>query len=524
MQESRSVSPARYRDGVLRPETRETAPGPGTDPRTTALARPLPWLLAVAGAFTLVQLALAVPGVGLGWDETVYVSQVGPQAPAAFFSAPRARGITFLVAPVAAWTTSTEALRVYLALLSGCGLFVALWVWRRLLPVPVLAVAGALFASLWVTVFYGPQAMPNLWVALGALAAVGCFLRAARDPGDRRALIGLGAGTALAALMRPTDAVWLALPLTVAALSVRNTRRTLLLAVLVGSAVLGCAEWVVEAYAAYGGLGARLARASEIQGHLGWYFAVDDHARALGGRTLCRPCDGSLSHPVGALWFLALPLVVAGGVRAAARTGQRTPVLLASAVGAALAAPYLFTVGYAAPRFLLPAYALLALPAAYALVRVCALPRRRPAVVALVVAALAVHLAVQYRILDGVTDRARATFAANARVAAALRAQGVRPPCVLTGDDAVRIAFLLGCASRQATGHDASITPEALAGAGVRQPVAFLLSGGQRVPSYARSWRPLDLPDPPARPGYRAYVSPAARTEPPAPVAAGPAH
>ncbi|MFI1356549.1 hypothetical protein ACH4TV_23665 [Streptomyces sp. NPDC020898] len=508
MQESRSVSLARHQDGVL-----QAARGRGTDPAGTkeTLARPLPWLLAVAAAFTLAQLALVVRGVGLGWDETVYVSQVGPQAPAAFFSAPRARGITFLVAPVAAWTTSTEALRGYLALLSGAGLFVALWVWRKLLPAAVLAVAGALFASLWITVFYGPQAMPNLWVALGALTAVGCFLRTARDPGDRRALTGLGAGVALAALMRPTDAVWLALPLTVAALRARNRRRTLLLAVIVGSAALGCAEWIIEAYVAHGGLGTRLRRASEIQGHLGWYFSVDDHARALGGRTLCRPCDGSLRHPVSALWFLALPLVVAVGVRGAARTRHRAPVLLAAAVGATLAVPYLFTVGYAAPRFLLPAYALLALPTAYGLVRACALPRRRrPAVIALVTAGLAVHLAVQYLALDGVTGRARATAAANARVAAELRAQGVRPPCVLTGDDAIRVAFLMGCASRQPTGHDASTTPEALADAGARQPVAILLSGGQRVPSYGRFWRPLDLPDPPARPGYRAYVSPAA--------------
>src|ERR687897_829283 len=71
--------------------------------------------------------------------------------------------------PVMMLTTSTEALRIYLALLAGCGPFLALWVWRRLLPAPVLAVAGALFASLWVTMFYGPQAMPNLWVAYGVL-------------------------------------------------------------------------------------------------------------------------------------------------------------------------------------------------------------------------------------------------------------------------------------------------------------------------------------------------------------------
>ncbi|MFB7175849.1 hypothetical protein ACFCYM_34275 [Streptomyces sp. NPDC056254] len=162
------------------------------------------WLLGpVAAAYTTAQLILAVPGTGLGWDETVYVSQVSGHAPAAFFSAPRARGISYLAAPVAAFTSSVTALRIHLALLSSAALLLSLWLWRRLLPTPVLALAGALFAGLWTALSYGPQAMPNLWVAFGSLMAVGCFLRAAGAPGDRRALAGLCAATALAAIMRP---------------------------------------------------------------------------------------------------------------------------------------------------------------------------------------------------------------------------------------------------------------------------------------------------------------------------------
>ncbi|BBC31957.1 hypothetical protein SGFS_032510 [Streptomyces graminofaciens] len=117
--------------------------------------------LFVAGSFTLAQLALVPPEMGLGWDETVYVSQVSPHAPAAFFSAPRARGVPLLVAPVAAWSSSTVLLRVYLALLAGLGLYLALRACRGLFLVRVLALAGALFTTLWVTLFYGPQAMPN---------------------------------------------------------------------------------------------------------------------------------------------------------------------------------------------------------------------------------------------------------------------------------------------------------------------------------------------------------------------------
>ncbi len=151
---------------------------------------------------------LVRPGLGLGWDETVYVSQLSAHAPAAFFSAPRARGISLLVAPVTSWSSSTPLLRVYLAVLAGLALYLALRAWHGLFPVRVLALAGALFASLWVTLFYGPQAMPNYWVAVGALAATGCCLRAWADRSDRAALWGLAASASLMAWMRPTDAVW----------------------------------------------------------------------------------------------------------------------------------------------------------------------------------------------------------------------------------------------------------------------------------------------------------------------------
>ncbi|MET9517978.1 hypothetical protein [Streptomyces sp. NPDC002994] len=471
-------------------------------------ARPLP-LAAVAAAFALIHLALVAPGLGLGWDETVYVSQVSPQAPPAFFSAPRARGITYLVAPLTALTTSPEALRVYLAVLAGCGLFLALLAWRRLLPTAVLAVAGGLFASLWVTMFYAGQVMPNLWVAYGALASVGCFLRAARDSRDHWAVTGMGAGVAFAALMRPSDAVWLALALAVAALVMPRTRRRGLLVVVAAlGVVLGCAEWVIEAYLHYGGLTARLRRASEIQGHLGWYFAVDDHVRALGGRALCRPCDVPWRHPASALWFFALPLLVAGGVRAAVRARRRAPIVLATMVGLALAAPYLFTVGYAAPRFLLPTYALLALPVAQCLVQVCGpRPRWRRTAVGIVSVALVAHLAIQYVLVDRMADRVRRDTADLTRIAAALRAQGVRPPCVVSGDEAIRVAFRTGCASRQPGGHDGSITPQALTAMALQQPVAVLVSEGRRPPAYAREWRLHPLPDLGRRTGFRAYLA-----------------
>ncbi|WP_432019835.1 DUF2142 domain-containing protein [Streptomyces sp. 1222.5] len=444
-------------------------------------------LAAVAVAFTLAQLLLVRPGMGLGWDETVYVSQVSAHAPAAFFSAPRARGASLLVAPVTAWSSSTALLRVYLAVLSGLGLFLALRTWLGLFPVRVLAVAGALFATLWVTLFYGPQAMPNYWVAVGALAAVACFLRARADRTDRPALWGLAACAALMALMRPVDAVWAVLPLLALGLP-RHRRRTLW--VLLAGLAAGAAEWVAEAYARYGGLGRRLSDGSAIQGGLGWHFAVVDQLRSMGGRALCRPCTGELPNPVVAVWWFTLPVlaVLALAVAVRARRTAATAVPLACAATAAF--PYLFLIGYAAPRFLLPAYALLAVPVADLVCRPVSGPRRtwRPLAVTLLCLGLAAHLAIQLAVLRDTVDRTTASHRAWSRTASALHDLGVRPPCLLTGHEAIPVAFYAGCSSAATKGHNANATTAGIVRTAGRVPVAVLVARGTRAPRYARDW------------------------------------
>ncbi|WP_449343642.1 hypothetical protein [Streptomyces polygonati] len=473
----------------------------------------MPWPAAVCVAFCLVQLAVVAPGSGLGWDETVYTSQVSRSLPAAFFSAPRARGITFLAAPVAGFTTSTVALRVWMAVLSATALFIALRVWRTLMPAPVLALAGGLFATLWITVYYGPQVMPNLWSAFGALAATGCFLRAVRDPADRWAVAGLGSAVALTGLMRPLDAVWLVAPLALVALFFRRARRPLLWGVLAAGLVLGCAEWVVEAYVRYGGLTARLDRASEIQGGTGWNFAVDDQIRALNGRTLCRPCDVPWRGKVTSLWWFALPFLAAGGLVASVRAGRRSTALLPLLVASFTALPYLFRVGYAAPRFLLPAYALLALPVASCLWALVTAPvgRWRPALIGLVTVALCGHLSIQFATTAADVRANHAMRVAYDAVAARLHAAGVRPPCVLTGEHAVPMAYYTGCASRQIGGSDGSITLAGLLAAARARPVAVLVPAFGRPPAYARSWHVVTLPDSRSFPGYHGYVAPLPR-------------
>ncbi|WP_340385601.1 hypothetical protein U5640_39070 [Streptomyces sp. SS7] len=460
-------------------------------------------LLAVAAAFTLAQLLLVRPGMGLGWDESVYVSQVSPHAPAAFFSAPRARGVPLLVAPVAAWSSSVVLLRTCLAVLSGLGLLLALRAWRGLFPTRVLATAGALFATLWVTLFYGPQAMPNYWVAVGALAATGYVLR----PRSRSALWGLALSAALMAWMRPADAVWATLPLFVLLVGVRRWRHPAPLLALAGGLALGAAEWVIEAYLSYGGLARRLSDASRIQGGLGWNPAVGDQARALAGRTLCRPCTGDLPALVLTLWWWTLPLLAAGAAVVAVRARRPARTLVPLACAASAAFPYLFLIGYAAPRFLLPAYALLAVPVADLLVHAVRAPGRvrRRLTAALVTLALAAHLTVQFVVLDHTVRRTTAAHREWARTAAALHRLGVTPPCLLTGDDYVPLAFYAGCASAATGGHDANTTAAALGRAARSRSVAVLVPPGGTPPAYARSWTP-------ARAGaLLAYLAPGPR-------------
>jgi len=438
------------------------------------------WLAAVAAAFTLSQLLFVSPRMGLGWDETVYVSQFSVHVPAAYFDAARARGVPLLVAPVTLLTSSVVALRVYLALASGLGLLVALWAWRRLRPTWVLALAGLAFGGLWVSQYYGPQAMPDEWVALSGLAAVGFFLQAATGRGGPGALAGLTVSVALSALFRPGDAVFLAVPLALAVVVVRAWRRWPLLACLVGGMLAGSAEWVLEAFARFGSLSARLHEASAEQGGFGLHLAVWDELRAVNGPTLCRPCAIGWRYPELSLWWLALPVLVVVGIAAARRTGALGSSALAAVCGLSVAVQYLFLISYAAPRFLLPGYALTAIPVADGLAWLLGGVRRdlRTITVPAVAAALLAQLVVQHLVLDHEVSGTIAFHDDYLHVVTDLRHLGVRPPCVINGEQDIPIAFYAGCAS----------APGAASALAAGQHVAVLASAGQEPPGYARRW------------------------------------
>ncbi len=443
-------------------------------------------LAVVAAAFGVVQVILGPARLGLGWDETVYVSQVTARIPAAAFTAPRARGVSVLVAPIASWTSSQDALRAYLVVASIVGLFSAFRVWVPLLGGAPVVLAAGLFGSLWVSMIYGSEAMPNFWLALCLVAAAGFATRAA---GTARTLdyVGLAGTLVGAAVLRPSDAVWFSLALLIL-LAHRVRRRVTLAGVSVAALIAGVLPWVVEADVRFGGLAARLRASGSVQGGLSPQPGAVYEARALYGPMLCRPC-GHATHALGLdLWWFALPVFVVLAVFSARHRDRFWPLLVAATGAALVALPYLTLVGYAAPRFLLPAYALAALPVADGALRLAG--RQRSSRLAhgwLWAASAACAFFVAGQLVAGyrqfvIQQPSRLDYA---RIADQLHGLGVRSPCTVHGRDAPPIAFYTGCASTttstRATAADHPAKP-------CRGHLAVVIRAGDRRPAYTHDW------------------------------------
>jgi hypothetical protein len=554
-----------YMSELAPPAVRTPPPAARRPGRARPSGDSLFWLALVAGLFTCAQLIFVVPRLGLSWDETVYISQVSAHAPAAYFDPARARGVPLLVAPITLLTGSVVLLRVYLAILSGIGLFLALLTWRGLRPAWILALAAGLYGSLWIAIYYGPQAMPDEWVAFAALAGVGFFLRAAgagqktslvaaagasgvasggTPPAhsgaptagtaaggtaaggtaaggtaargtvasgsaaavrggaiDWRWLAGLAGCVGIAALVRPGDAVFLSGALVLAIVLVRAWRRWQLLVAIAAGLAAGCAEWVIEAYVRFGGPLHRLHLAGAEQGGFGLHLAIWDEFKAANGPTLCRPCTVAVRYPELSLWWIALPLLGLFGVLVARRTGRLSTALLPAMCGLALAFQYLFLINYAAPRFLLPAYALAAIPVADALAWLLTSVRKDilPLAQVAVFLALVVQILVQQVVLNHQVAEKAVYFGDFQRIATDLNRLGVREPCLIKGGQYIPIAYYAGCnsegpvsASREKTNH-----------------VAYLRLAGSTLPAYAHDWVPYQLPGIRSRSlRYTAYLPP----------------
>ncbi|MBR7827856.1 hypothetical protein KDK95_16170 [Actinospica sp. MGRD01-02] len=457
-------------------------------------------LVLVAACFTALQIATVPPRLPLGWDEVVYTSQVAVRAPAAYFDAPRARGVTLLAAGAAALSSSTVLLRLWMSLLAGVGLVAAYWPWRRLLAARVVVLAAALFASLWVVGFYADEVMPNLYVAYGTVAAVGWFLRSVAVPrAPRSTSAALAASMGFTALIRPSDAMFLAVPLLVAGLAVRTWRHIGVVVGLVAGLAAGTLPWIIEADMRFGGVVARLQAGSAEQDGMSLHNAVGMELRALNGPTLCRPCTVPWTHPQLSLWWFAMPLLATTGVLIAARGTSLGTLLLPTACAAVVSTQYLLLIDYAAPRFLMPTYALLALPVAACIVGLVSLSpaRLRPAAVAVAALALAAQAGSQYYVLH---NRAREITNARTQIAELARkvsATGLHAPCTLAGLDMLEYAFYLGCSWQPS----ASPAPQ--------EHLAMAQPAGRPLPDVARSWKHCSLVLPNGS-NWDLYLAPAA--------------
>lgn len=384
-------------------------------------------------------------------DEIVYLSQVAAHKPALLFTPPRARGMPALLFPVAHFTIDLDVLRTYLVLLGSVALYAGFRPWLRLIPPRIVPVAAALLASLWTASFFGAETQPNFMVAVLGVAAIGYALLSLRHL-RRRDPVYCALSVALIGLIRPSDATWLVAGLLLTALGFVAARRKPTRRILwagggvVGGLILGWSEWAIEAEASYGGFFHRLEQANAVNTP-GAHFSLLTQASAVNGPTLCRPCTlpVSVTHVV---WWFAIPPLIGIGLYAARRTSRFLPLLTATVAGTALALEYVITVSYAAPRFLLPAYALFALPVAAGIVAVIGWVRR-PRLRIAAMAAAGVALLAQ---LVSQTHYLRDRVAASTEIrnvyfteAATLRGYGVVAPCLIYGPTGAPVAFILGC-------------------------------------------------------------------------------
>ncbi len=417
------------------------------------LSRPHQALVAVCLLHAVTPYLLRGLHPGYGWDETVYISQIDPHTVAGYFSAPRARGLTFLTAPAALLTSSVSVMRAWLTVLSGVGLYAAFRPWAGLRRGWTVPVAALLWSGVWVDIYYGYMAMPNQWIAYCAVAACGWLLRARAEPEAWTPRIGLGVALLVAALIRPSDSVAIVVPL-LAFVSIDRTSapraRLGVAGVMVASVAVGWVEWVIEAFVRFGGLGARLDAASVENGGTGLHWELGAQFRALGGPLLCRNGCVASTPFTDQVWWLVLAVLVVVGLIGAVRlrAGIARMDLLCGAVAVVLALEYVVLIGYAAPRFLAPSYALLAIPVAEGvlwIVRSASARHWRVAVTAVLVAAFAVQEVGQARIVRAISASNDRDTSRSAQLARFLRAHGVSRPCALTGLAAGPTSFRLGC-------------------------------------------------------------------------------
>jgi hypothetical protein len=483
---------------VLPAVTRDSAE-PQTRPRVGfSLRQGQIALLLVGLMFLVVQLVIVRHPLGLSQDESNYLAKVDPRVPELYWTQPRAWGMPVLAAPVAVFSPSLTIYRLYFGFLSSAGLIAAFWPWLRVLRPMVAPAAALFFSTIWFTAAFVSLVMPNLYVALGAVAVTGLFLRAVHDPvWWRLALTTAAAG--LVALVRPTDSVLVIAPLCAIALVVSRLRRLKVLAAVAVGELLGWLPWIIEGYLRFGGPVERL-RAAETSGTHGLNLRSSNlliFPRLLDGTPMyC--CSGGTPSDAGPVplalttWLVGVLVIAALGVVWSVSERRLPEMMLVCLPAGVLAAFYLLLPGFTALRFLLPAFALLSLPVAFALVHTMRRWRKTAAVI--IVAALVGHVAPMLLLAERQMDAIWRWRSAQVQAAAALQPLIIKRPCLVIANPPSPLAFYLGCDAQKS-------------GTSKRQPrritqarakgvfVLALLSVPPPPGSYMASWQQVPVPE-----------------------------
>lgn len=324
-------------------------------------------LIGVAAVYLLLQLLVVPLDRWWSWDEATYVSQVTRGVHPSMFYPWQSRGVSIIVAPMGLLGAPLVLTRIWLALMASIGLAASFTVWAPILGRRATAVAAFLFCGSWLALFYGSEAMPNLWSAILAIAASGLALR-----GDRRAqriAAGLFFGMAL---VRVPDAVLVGgvLALTLGPL---HRRWSPALAVA-GGVAAGCFVWLGELLVRFGlSEGVRMVLGSQqsqrfvtvagplrrLEAYVGW----------LGSNVAppnFRPNAWSM------LWWGVVLAAAAVGAWRAPRREVRT----AAAAATVFVLAYGFLAGPVIPRYMLSAFGLFTLPAAVGFVEMARIGER----------------------------------------------------------------------------------------------------------------------------------------------------
>ncbi len=385
------------------------------------------------------------------WDEAIYLSQVTPGAEPLPFVPSRARGITFLALPILQLGGSLAQLRLFLAVASATALIASFRMWVPIIGFGAVA-AAVLFPGAWPVLFYGSELMPNLWMGLIGVAATAVLARRLAGRLGRSDELVAGGLVAVAALVRPLDAVVLTAALVLIPIAVRRATVSWTVHLVLGL-LAGWAPWLVEMTARSGSPWEAFAAAARL-GHTGRWSLLENARQYLALSD--GPSIGPVADPdiplSGALWLVGFGVLVVLGLRASNRRGLLPSLVVPLAAGTALAAEYVLLTDAQAPRFLLPALALLTLPAGVGLAtlvvnvrdRETSAPTRIVAVVAtsLVLVWAVVQLGIATRVEAGVTRQRASAQRAGLEV----RDLAAGKPCHVYSEGSFPIVgFAAGC-------------------------------------------------------------------------------